>query len=117
MKHLFNASLLLCSKNPDMRFLIMDLLAENYYYAKDYRLALQIFNEIAPDMDDIKDEYQRSWIHIHYARCLRNVADYEKAEKMLKEAHDLDDDFTRLIIEREKYIISQSKQRKEKTKG
>jgi tetratricopeptide (TPR) repeat protein len=105
------------SKNPDMRFLIMDLLAENYYYGKDYQLALKVYKEIAPDMDDIEDDYQRSWIHIHYARCLRKVSDYDNAEKMLKEAHDLDDDFTRLIIERERYIIGQEKQNNGNKKG
>jgi tetratricopeptide (TPR) repeat protein len=105
------------SKNPDMRFLIMDLLAENYYYGKDYQLALKVYKEIAPDMDDIEDDYQKSWIHIHYARCLRKVGDYDNAEKMLKEAHDLDDDFTRLIIEREKYIIGQEKQNNGNNKG
>ena len=105
------------SKNPDMRFLIMDLLAENYYYARDYQLALKVYDQIASDMNDIKDDYQKSWIHIHYARCLRQVGEYDKAEKMLKEAHDLDEDFTRLIIEREKYIIGQEKQSHENRKG
>jgi tetratricopeptide (TPR) repeat protein len=115
LKHLADSGRV--SKNPDMRFLIDDLLAENYYYARDYQLALRFYNEIAPDMNDIEDDYQRSWIHIHYARCLRNIGDYDAAEKMLNEARDLNEDFTRLIIEREKYILSQSKQRNEETKG
>ncbi len=105
------------SRNPDIPFLIIDLLAENYYYQKDYRLAKQLYDEIASNLGEIEDDFERSWIHIHYARCLRKTGNYEYAEQMLDEAKDLDEDFTRLIIEREKFILSQAKQRDEKTKG
>jgi len=105
------------SQNPNVPFMIIDLLAENYYYQKKYGLAKQRYDEMAPDFDKIEDDYQRAWIRIHYARCLRDTGDYDAAEKMLNKAHDLDEDFTRLIIEREKYILGQSKQKSEKTKG
>lgn len=105
------------SQNPNFPFMVIDLLAENYYYQKEFGLAKQLYDEIAPDFNDIEDDYQRAWIRIHYARCLRDTGDYDAAEKMLNKAHDLDEDFTRLIIEREKYILSQSKQKNEKTKG
>lgn len=105
------------SRNPDTRFMINDLLAENYYYQREFDLANQLYREIADKLGKIDDDYQRAWIRIHYARSLRDTGDYEAAEKLLNEAQDLDEDFTRLIIEREKFILSQSKQRNEKTKG
>jgi tetratricopeptide (TPR) repeat protein len=105
------------SRNPNISFMIIDLLAENYYYQKEFGLAKQLYDGIAPNFNDIEDDYQRAWIRIHYARCLRDTGDYELAEKMLDKAHDLDEDFTRLIVERERYILSQSKQKNEKTKG
>jgi hypothetical protein len=105
------------SRNPDIRFMINDLLAENYYYQRQFDLAKQLYAEIADNLGKIDDDYQRAWIRIHYARCLRDTGDYGAAEKLLNEAQDLDEDFTRLIIEREKFILSQSKQRNEKTKG
>jgi len=95
------------SPNPDLPFLVIDLLAENYYYIHDYVLAKQMYDQIAPHIDEIKDDFQRSWVYIHYARCLRAIGEYKTAEEMLRAAHDLDDDYTRLIIEREKYVLSQ----------
>lgn len=105
------------SHNPNLPFMVIDLLAENYYYQKEFGLSKQLYDQIADDLGKIDDDYQRAWIRIHYARCLRDTGDYDAAEKMLNEARDLDEDFTRLIIEREKYILSQSKQKSEKTKG
>lgn len=105
------------SKNPDMPFLIVDLLAENHYYQNDYREAKRLWDTIAAELDEIEDEFERSWIHIHYARCLIKTGNYKYAEKMLDEAKDIDEDFTRLIIEREKFVLTQAKQRYENTKG
>lgn len=103
--------------NPDIPFLIEDLLAQNYYYINDYRRAKQVYDQLAPRMGEIEDDFQRSWVYIHYARCLRAVGEVASAEKMLNHAGSLDDDFTRLIIEREKYLISELKQQPQKTKG
>jgi hypothetical protein len=33
------------------------------------------------------------------------MGDYKEAEDMLKKADDIDDDFTRIIVEREKFIL------------
>lgn len=115
LKHLIDSGAK--SVNPDLLFLVTDLLAENYYYIHDFTMAKNIYEELAPHIDKIEDDFERSWVYIHYARCLRAIGEYSMAEEMLKEAHDLDDDYTRLIIEREKYVLSQLVQTRQQNKG
>ena len=101
-------------ENPNQPYLIVDLIAENYFFQRQFRLAKETYNEIIPYLDKMEDEFRKSWIYIHYAKCLRELGDYNTAEKMLNYAHKYDDDFTRLIISREKYLVNQLKERKKK---
>lgn len=102
--------------NPDIPYLVTDLLAENYYFSRQYRLAKELYSGIEPDLPKMEDEFRRAWIYIRYARCLRALGDYDRAEKMLNRAHKFDDDFTRIIISREKYLLKSLKQRQQKEK-
>lgn len=53
----------------------------------------------------MEDEFHRAWIYIHYQRCLRTLEEFDLAEQMLAKANSLDDSFTRIIIEREKFML------------
>lgn len=95
------------SANPDMRFLTISLLASNYYTQWQLTRARSLYEEILPRLDKMEDRFRRAWIYIDYQRCLRELKEYKLAETMLKQAEDADDDYTRIIIEREKFILKQ----------
>ncbi|RMH78558.1 MAG: tetratricopeptide repeat protein, partial [Calditrichaeota bacterium] len=98
------------STNPDFPFLVQALLGRTYHALGRLRRAREAFEAIIPRLNKMEDEFRRAWIYIHYARCLRNLGEYDLAEKMLNKAHSLDDDYTRVILEREKFILRQRRQ-------
>lgn len=91
--------------NPDTRFLAGDILGRNYFYVRKYDQSKKAFEEIAPDLGKMEDEMRRAWIYIHYHYLLREMGDYKQAGEMLKKADNIDDDYTRIIVEREKFIL------------
>lgn len=93
------------SPNPDIRFLAGDVLARNFYYQRQLKRSWEIYQKFIPDLDKMEDKLRRSWVYIHYYYLLREMGDYKEAEDMLKKADDIDDDFTRIIVEREKFIL------------
>jgi tetratricopeptide (TPR) repeat protein len=101
-------------ENPDLPYLVTDLIGEIYFFRRQYRLAKETYAEIVPNLYKMEDEFRKSWIYIRYAKCLRELGDYETAEKMLNTAHRYEDDFTRLIISREKYLVDQLKEKNKK---
>jgi len=64
----------------------------------------------------MEDRFRRAWIYIDYQRCLRELKEYKLAEAMLKKAEDADDDYTRIIIEREKFILKKLLAQEKQTK-
>ena len=99
--------------NPNLKYMVLDLIGRNYYYTRKYEKAREYFQLIAPDFNKVKDKFTRSWIRIHYGRCLRTLDDFDEAEKMFNKAKDLDDDFTKIIVQREKFINERRKKQRE----
>ena len=93
------------SVNPNAEFLIFDLLARNHFYQRRYRESQTVYSEFVPRLDQMEDEFHRAWIYIHYQRCLRTLEEFDLAEQMLAKANSLDDSFTRIIVEREKFML------------
>jgi len=93
------------SPNPDIKFLAGDVLGRNFYYQRQLKRSREIYQEFVPDLDKMEDRLRRAWIYIHYHYLLREMGNYKDAEDMLKKADDVDDDFTRIIVEREKFIL------------
>lgn len=102
------------STNPHFALLAEDLLAENYYYLRRYDDARRLYSGLMPRIEkEMKDDFRRAWAYVHYARVLRATKEFELAEEMLEKAHRLDDDYSRLVISREKFILN--KRREEAT--
>ena len=93
------------SPNPDIRFLAGDVLGRNLYKQRQFKRSREIYQEFVPDLNKMEDKLRRAWMYIHYHYLLREMGEYKKAEEMLKKADDIDDDFTRIIVEREKFIL------------
>jgi hypothetical protein len=66
------------------------------------------------NVDKIDDEFQKAWIYIQYARILRELREWHAAEQYLKKATKCEDDYTKLIIERERFLIKKSRIRTKK---
>jgi len=98
------------AKNPDLVFLVTDLIGENHYYTHKYSQAKKYYESISAKISKMNDEFRRSWVYIHYARCLVKTGEYDLAEKMLDKAHELNEEFTRITISRERYILGELKQ-------
>jgi tetratricopeptide (TPR) repeat protein len=89
----------------DYRYLIRDVQARFAFQGGKASLAKEIYSKMIPDLDNFKDNFQRAWIYISYARVLRELKDWQASEKMLEKAKGSNDDYTIIIIEREKFIL------------
>ncbi len=92
------------SANEYLPLLVGDLLARNLYIQRQFAEARTIYESILPAVEKMDDDYRRSWIFIYYGRLLRELKAYEKALKYFEKAYKLDDDYTRVIVEREKFL-------------
>ena len=92
-------------KNSSIEFLIRDLEARFYFQGGEVTKAQEIYKSLIDDLNKFKDEFHRAWIYIAYARVLRELQEWEKSKKMLNKAGNTGDEYTLLIIEREKYIL------------
>jgi tetratricopeptide (TPR) repeat protein len=91
--------------NPDLIFLIKDLEARLAFRQGHVLKSRQLFESFINDLKDFHDDFQRAWILIGYARVLRESREWQAASTALEQARATDDEYTRLIIEREKYIL------------
>jgi len=103
------------SNNPDFPFLVSDLLGENYYYTGRKPQARKIYAALIPQLNKMEDDFRRAWIYIHYGRALRDLGYYDLARKMFNKADDVDEDYTRLIVSREKYVLKKMVTRSQKS--
>jgi tetratricopeptide (TPR) repeat protein len=92
-------------KNSYMEYLIRDLQARFYFQKGMVVEAKDVYESIIDNLNKFRDEFHRAWIYIAYARVLRELQEWEKSEKMLRKAENTGDEYTLLIIEREKYIL------------
>ncbi len=87
-----------------LNYLIKDLNARLAFRQGKIEESQHIYKSFIENLDDFVDEFHRSWIYINYARVLREL-------KLLKESRDIlekattDDEYTRVIIERERFIL------------
>lgn len=94
--------------NPDLVFLVKDLEARLAFQQGQVLKSRQLFESFLADLQKYDDDFQKAWIYIGYARVLRELKDWEEALKALKKAEATNDEYTRLIIEREKYILKKA---------
>jgi tetratricopeptide (TPR) repeat protein len=94
--------------NPDLIFLIKDLEARLAFRQGQILKSRQLFEAFIDEIKDFKDDFQRAWILIGYARVLRESKEWQAAFTALEQAGATNDEYTRLIIEREKYILKNS---------
>ena len=99
--------------NPDFKYMVQDLIGRNYFYTRNYDQARTCYEAIAAHFNKIEDKFARSWIRIHYGRCLRALEDFDEAEKQFDKAKDIDDDFTKIIVKRETFINKKRKKQRE----
>jgi tetratricopeptide (TPR) repeat protein len=110
-----NDLLALLKKNPspiqnkDLVYLIYDLEARLNFRQNKVEQAKAVYDQFSDRMPDIKDEFQRAWVYIGYARVLREAKQLQESEDLLSRAGKVDDEYTRLIVERELYIIKHLK--------
>ncbi len=90
--------------NTHLNYLIKDLNARLAFRQGKIEESHHIYKSFIDNLDDFEYEFHRSWIYINYARVLREL-------KLLKESGDIlerattDDEYTRVIIERERFIL------------
>ncbi|MGH1363965.1 MAG: hypothetical protein ACRBF0_10440 [Calditrichia bacterium] len=102
------------SNNPDFELLVQDLIAQNHYYGRRYSKAETVYGAMRKNIGKMKDEFRRSWIYINYNRCLRQLNEFELAKKMLDNAHKLEEEYTRIIISRERFLLKKKEKRTKK---
>ncbi len=95
--------------HPYLPYLVRDLEARFAFQRGEVQRAKEIYESFIDKLVGMNDEFQRAWIYIAYARVLREVKLWEKSSEMLDKAGATDDEYTRLIIEREKYILKHLK--------
>ena len=91
------------SLNPDLPFLVGDLLGLNHQYRGRLNEAKTAYDEIIPNLKTMRDDFHKCWIRIHYGRMLRTQNELAAAQKVF-ESVSSDDDYTTLIISREKFV-------------
>lgn len=99
-------------KNPDLIYLIYDLEARLYFRKGRVTKAKSVYVKFGQQIEKIDDEFQRAWVYIGFARVLREARELQNSEKFLEKARKVDDEYTKLIVERELYIIKKMKQKK-----
>ncbi len=95
------------SSYPHIRILIHDLNGVLTLKMGKFQKADSIYQNFMAEVDELDDDFQKAWIYIHYARVLRELGKTEHAKKMLEKAEVTDDQYTRIIIERERFIIKE----------
>ncbi len=93
------------ASNPELPFLVADLYAVVEFNLGNRQFALRRYRRLEKQLYQMEDEFARSWILIHYAQVLRLTGKLKHAERMLEKASEVDDDYTRFIIEREKFLV------------
>ena len=73
--------------------------------------AARIYRGFISHAPEVPDKFQRAWIYLNYARVLREIRDREEALNILKKARVTDDEYTRIIIEREMFILQNMKEK------
>ena len=99
--------------NKLLPVLAADLLGSSNYALGNFResrLAYERELRMAQKMDD---KFIRSWYLIHYARVLREMGQLKLAGEWLSRADKVDDDYTKIIITRDRYLL---KMREKQTK-
>ncbi len=94
-----------------IKYLIDDLHARLKFRERKVKEAMQIYRTFISRVDDVPDKFQRAWIYLNYARVLREAKEREEAMKMLEKARVTDDEYTRIIIEREMFILRNMKEK------
>lgn len=88
-----------------MLFLIRDLEARLAFRKGQIQTAAQLYEKFIHNVDHFQDKFHRAWMYIGYARVLREMRSWEASGKMLEKATHVSDEYTRLIIERERFIL------------
>jgi tetratricopeptide (TPR) repeat protein len=91
--------------NSYLPYLIMDLEARFAFQRGNIQQAKEIYESFVDNISQMNDEFQQAWIYIAYARVLREEKQWKKSSEMLDKAGATDDEYTRLMIERERYIL------------
>ena len=91
--------------NPNLKPLVVDVIARSLLYEGRFTEARHEFDRILPEAKKMSDEVRRSWIYIHYAQCLRALGEYKLAGAYLDRARKAEDQYTRLIIARERHVL------------
>jgi tetratricopeptide (TPR) repeat protein len=86
-------------------YLIRDIEGRYEFRRGNIINAQKVYKTFINRVHEINDEFQKAWIYIQYARVLSELRDWDSAKKFLKRASDCGDDYTKLIIERELFII------------
>ncbi len=90
---------------PYLPLLIWDLQARLEFRKGDTGQAADIYARFIDDVGDIPDDFRKSWIYLYYARVLREAGRLDAADEMLERAGATNDEYTKIIIEREKFIL------------
>ena len=93
------------STNPNLPYLLHDLLAYSLVATGNDKEGLALFQKLIRVIKNMPDKYQREWIKIHYARSLRMAGNYQEAIRVLNDVDPGNDTYTRVIVEREKFVI------------
>jgi tetratricopeptide (TPR) repeat protein len=88
-----------------MLFLIRDLEARLAFRQGRIQVAAKLYENFIQDIDDFQDKFHRAWMYIGFARVLREMKSWEASRIMLEKATRVSDEYTRLIIERERFIL------------
>ena len=97
------------SANPDFGTAVDELLGYIHYFKRDYKTAKQIYDQAYPRILKMRDPFERAWALMHYQRCLRQSGDYDKAEEILDKIDDIDENYTKLIVEKERFILNKKR--------
>ncbi len=100
--------------NPDLPRMTLALLADNEMVRGRLNTARKLYEQSLQTISKMRDQFRKAWIYIRYARCLRALKEYDLAERMFGKARALKDDYTRIIIEREKFILKKRREADEK---
>lgn len=94
--------------DDEIGVLLRDLKARYYFRRGRFKQAADIYRATIPDLNKVHDKFQRAWVYINYAKVLRYQKKWKLAEEMLDKARVSDDEYTRIIIEREKFILKRN---------
>ncbi|GAB4327003.1 MAG: hypothetical protein Kow0037_00260 [Calditrichia bacterium] len=90
---------------PFMPVLIKDLQGRLYFRQGAIRKAAEHYRDFIEHVRQVTDDFYRAWIYIQYARILREQQKWQQAESVLELAEKCDDEYTKLIINRERFLL------------